>query len=517
MIPVSSRRTFIKGLPLTLAGVAASSPLWDRLIGRAMAQTVTQKRFMIFWIPDGLVPEWFWHQTPGELTIRSDRAQDSELTGTNFDSQIPAADRPTFVLQPLASYAKQITLIKGVSNAGGGDHGYSVDSTLTGEEITAKGQGSNPSIDSVIAAANKTSNHKVSAFRTGVYVKQTHLSTSGHPYRDTAGGPMLEITSSPTTDARVMLDSVGGRAKPATGGTTPTTPTTPTGPDPAVLKSKGRLLALGTVTAEIEAMKCRAGTAAANRLTQYIDDLHRVEKLAMDIEAGGGTDGVATTPFSIPSVLNPSDAAMKSAEGDTKKLNAIAPFVRELVISALALDYAPSVALHWGATGNNKVSGNNLVDYRYDFLPGFENMGAGEHGLAHPANNGGFGGTTHVITTASSARDRVRVRRWFFNQMKLVMDRLSSTADGDGSLMDNTTILFASEFGGPTANGGAQHSNRDLPYMILGGKNSPFRLGQAMTVSNRKHGDFLLTLAKGMGSTVSAVGKGTATIDGILK
>ena len=192
-------------------------------------------------------------------------------------------------------------------------------------------------------------------------------------------------------------------------------------------------------------------------------------------------------------------------------------FVRELVISALALDYAPSVALHWGATGNNKVSGNNLVDYRYDFLPGFENMGAGEHGLAHPANNGGFGGTTHVITTASSARDRVRVRRWFFNQMKLVMDRLSSTADGDGSLMDNTTILFASEFGGPTANGGAQHSNRDLPYMILGGKNSPFRLGQAMTVSNRKHGDFLLTLAKGMGSTVSAVGKGTATIDGILK
>lgn len=480
-----------------------------------MAQTATQKRFMIFWIPDGLVPEWFWPATPGPLMIRSDRAQDSELGGTSFNTAIPAADRPTFVLQPLASYSQQILLIKGINNAGGGDHGYSVDSTLTGEEITAKGQGSGPSIDSIIATANTTSRHIVPAFRTGAFVKQTHLSTSGHPYRDKAGAGMLGITSSPTTDARVLLDSVSGRATPATGGTT--TPPTMTGPDPAVLRSQGRLVALGAVSKEIEAMRCTAGTAAANRLTQYIDDIHRVEKLAMDMQSGTGTGGVATTPFSIPSILNPNDAAMKSAEGDLKRLNDIAPFVRELVVTALALDYAPTVAMHWGATGNNKVSGNNLVDYRYDFLPSFENKGAGEHGLAHPADNGGFGGTTHVITTASSTRDRVRIRRWFFNQMKLVLDRLSSTADGDGSLMDNTTVLFASEFGGPNANGANQHSNRDLPYMVVGGKNSPFKLGQAMTVSNRKHGDFLLTLAKGMGASVSAVGKGTATIDGILK
>lgn len=515
MIPVSSRRTFIKGLPVGLAALAASSPLWDRLIGRAMAQVVTQKRFMIFWIPDGLVPEWFWHATPGPLTIRADRAQDNELGGTTFNTAIPAQDRPTFVLQPLASYSQQMLLIRGVNNAGAGDHGYSVDSTLTGEEITAKGQGSGPSIDAIVAAANKTSKHIVPAFRTGAFVKQTHLSTSGHPYRDTERGPMLAISSSPTTDARVLLDSVSGRAAPPGAGTD--NPPQPTGPDPAAIKSKGRLLALGAVSKEIESMRCAAGTAAANRLTQYIDDIHRVEKLAMDMQSGEGGGGGTTTPFSIPSVLNPNDASMKSAEGDLKRLSDIAPFVRELVVTALALDYAPSVALHWGATGNNKVSGNNLVDFRYDFLPSFENKGAGEHGLAHPSDNGGFGGTSHVITTASSTRDRVRTRRWFFNQLKLVLDRLSSTADGDGSLMDNTTVLFASEFGGPNANGANQHSNRDLPYLVVGGKNSPFRLGQAMSVTNRKHGDFLLTLAKGMGANVSSVGKGTATIDGILK
>jgi len=512
MTPLSSRRSFIKGLPIGLAGLAASSLFWDRLIGRAMAQTVTQKRLLIFWIPDGLVPEWFWHNTTGPLTIRSDRAQDSDLTGTNFDTMIPAADRPTFVLQPIASYSSQILLINGISNAGPGDHGFSVDSTLTGEEESTKTTMGGPSIDAIMAAANKTSRHIVPTFRTGVYVKQTHLSTSGHPYRDTPNGPMFEITSSITTDARVMLDSVSGRASQSTGtGTTITT----TSPDAIALRSKSRIAELGAVANAITAMKCTAGTAAANRLDQYIADLQRVEQLEMQMTNGTTTTTFTTSPFAIPSVVNPNDATMKTYEGDIKHLPDVAPFARELAITALALDYAPAVALHWGATGANKISGNTLTDYRYDFLPNFENKGAGEHGLAHP-QNADFQAAGFNITNASSARDRVRIRRWFFGQMKLILDRLSATADGSGSLMDNTTVLFASEFGGPNVNGGGQHSNRNLPYMLIGGKNSPFKLGQGLNVT-RSHGDYLYTLAKGFGSTVTNVGKGTATIDGILK
>ena len=109
------------------------------------------------------------------------------------------------------------------------------------------------------------------------------------------------------------------------------------------------------------------------------------------------------------------------------------------------------------------------------------------------------------------------MRRWVFNQLKLVLDRMAETQDGSGSLLDNTTILYASEFGGPNANSPrGQHSNADLPYMLIGGKNSPFNLGQGLNVK-RSHGDYLLTVAKGLGATVSNVGKGTTTIDGILK
>ncbi|MFL5307864.1 MAG: DUF1552 domain-containing protein [Polyangia bacterium] len=515
MIPLHSRRTFIKGLPASLAGVAATSLLWDRLISRAMAATVTQKRFLIFWVPDGLVPEWFWHATPGPLTIRSDRAQDSELTGTSFNNDIPAADRPTFVLQPLAPYANQILLAKGINSAGSNDHGLAVESTLTGEEIQAKNTAGGPSIDTIMAAANKTSMHVVSAFRTGCYVKQTKLSTAGHPYRDTAGTAMIEISSSPTTDARVMLDAVSGRATASTGtGTTTTT----TSASADALKAKTRIAALGAVKSRVDAMNCAAGTAAGQRLEAYIANVDDLETRQTAISTGMVTVTKTTTPFSISSILNPSDATMKADETDIKHLPDIAPFVRELVVTALALDYAPAMAMQWGATGINKVSGDTLTDYRYDFLPNFENKGAGEHGLAHPDNNQGFGGTSHTITGASSTRDRVRDRRWLFNQLRLLLDRLSSIPDGSGTLLDNTTVLYASEFGGPFANSTAgQHSTSNLPFMLVGGANSPFKLGQGLNVSNRSHGDFLYTLAKGFGSTVTAVGKGKTLIDGILK
>jgi len=509
MTPLASRRSFIKGLPLSLAGLAASSPFWDRLISSAAAQTVTQKRFLVFFVPDGLVPEWFWHDQTGTLNIRSDRAQDAELSGTSFSTTIPRADWPTFVLQPLAAYSKQILLAKGINNNSAADHVPALQAALTGNEPSGKDESTGPSIDAVMAAANKTSRHIVPVFRTGVYVKQTKLSKCGAPFLDRSGTAYIEPSSSVTTDARVMLDAVSGRAT-ATPGTAPR----PATDNSAQLKSKTRVAELGAVKARIDALKCTAGTAAAQRLEGYIADLARIEKLEQQLASGMAQ--VATSPFSVAKSLDPNDATIKTHENDIRHLPTVSPFLRELAVTALALDYAPAVTLQYGATGVNKISGNTLTDYRYDFLPNFENKGAGEHGLAHPQDTK-FIAAGFNISGASSTRDRVRMRRWVFNELRLLVDRLASAQDGDGSLLDNTTILYASEFGGPNANTPAgQHSTRNLPYMLIGGKNSPFNLGQGMNVS-RSHGDYLYTLAKGFGSSVTSVGKGKATIDGILK
>jgi hypothetical protein len=506
MIPLSSRRTLIKGLPVSLAALAATSPFWDRLIRSASAQSANQKRFLIFYIPDGLVPEWFWHDVAGPLTIRTDRAQDSELGSTTFSNDIAKTHWPTFVLQPLAPYAKQMLLVKGLNNAGTSDHVQSLQSVFTGEEVKTSGEAGGPSIDVIVSETTKTANHVVPVFRTGVYVKQTKLSNCGACFRARNSSTFIEPSSSITTDARVLLDSVSATTAPASSGST-----TATGPSAAELKSKSRIAILGAVNSRIDALKCAAGNQAGQRLEAYIADLQRVETLEAQVRTA------STTPFTLSPTLDPNSSTMKSYEGDIHHLPDVAPFLRELAVSALALDYAPVVTIQWGATGVNKISGNTLTDYRYDFLTSFENKGAGEHGLAHPEATA-FANTGHNITATGSTRDRVRVRRWLFNQLKLILDRLQEVKDGTGSLLDNTTVLYASEFGGPNANSSfPQHSNRNLPYMLVGGNNSPFNLGNGMIVNGHSHGDFLYTLAQGMGSPTTAVGKGKTTIDGVLK
>jgi hypothetical protein len=116
-----------------------------------------------------------------------------------------------------------------------------------------------------------------------------------------------------------------------------------------------------------------------------------------------------------------------------------------------------------------------------------------------------------------STRDRLRIHRWFFGQLALLLDRLESIPDGTGTLLDSTTVLCVSEFGGPNANStAAQHSTKDLPYLLVAGEQAPFRTGQYLSVE-RSHGDYLLTLARAFGSTEERMGTGTSTIDGLLK
>jgi hypothetical protein len=498
MIPISSRRTFIKGLPAGLAGLSVLSPFWDRLISRAAAATASgQQRLLVWHVPDGLPPEWFFPSAAGALTIRTDRS--SDFTGTSFSTAIPAADQPTFLLQPIASYAANTTIIIGISNPGSGDHVLSTQSVLTGDAVTASDKGTSVSLDVLMSEVNKTNNHPIPVLRTGLYgaaISYTGTRDLCRPRNN--GNKWIEPSWQPVTDARIMLDAVGATA-----------PTTATGTSAATLKKTSRLAGLGVVKARVDAMKCAMGTPAAQRLEAYIAQV-------ATLEATENQMARVVTPFKV--AISGTDAAVTAAQSksDWTGYQVTAAYLLELVITAFALDYCPAVTLQWAASGRNHISGNSLTDPRYSFIPNLEVQGAGEHALAHPQNSA-FIDAGYNISGAQSTRDRIRIRRWFFEQMKVLLDRLSSIPDGTGTLFDHTTLLHTSEFGGPYSNSaGGQHSNRNLPYMTVSGSQTPFKGGQSLKV-NDNHGNYLLTLAKGFGSPATTMGIGTKTIDGILK
>jgi len=486
-----SRRSFVGGLPLGLAGLALTSPLWSRLIRRAMAQDVGTQRLLVWYMADGTVPEWFWPSQAGALTIRSDRTND--LSGTDFNEAIPDEDRPTFLLQPLADYADRMLLVHGVSSEGQGDHAPAVRSSLTGEALSGEDTGSAASLDTVMADVHFGSGHVEPVFRTGVYGNRVSYNGTRDVSRP-AGDDFIEPSWQPLSDARRVLDAVGELTIPGQDGSA---------------RATSRLAMLGAVQSRVEALRCAAGSAAAARLEAYVEEVARLESLEVQMQ-----DDEPSEP--LDPLIDPNDPAVAEAESDIRGLPVVAPFVRDLAVTALALGYSPCATIQWGASGENKIDGGELTDYRYDFLPDLEYPGAGDHGLAHP-EDGAFQDAGHNITAEVSTRDRVRIRRWFFDELKLLLDRLDSVPDGTGSLLDTTTVLCVSEFGGPRANSTAeQHSTTNLPYMIIGGGQTPFLTGRFLQVE-ASHGDYLLTLARGFGSTIGSMGVGTATIDGILR
>jgi hypothetical protein len=483
-----TRRSFLAGLPLSLAGLALTSPLWNRLIRAAHAQSTPKQRLLVWYTADGTVPEWFWGSTPGPLTIRSDRSND--LSGNSFNQDVPSADRPTFILQPISSYANRTLLVKGVNNPGEGDHAPAVQSCFTGEAASGDSSGSAPSLDVLMAEVHATDAHAEEIFRTGVYGNRVSYDGTRDVSRP-RGRDYVEPSWQPVSDARRVLDVVSGSVP---------------GEDGSARKAS-RIAALGSVRDRVAAMRCAAGTDAAERLEAYVEEVARLEKLENEM-----------TPMTDPGepLIDPDDPAIADAQTNIRELPTIAPFVRDLAVTALALDYSPAVTIQWGASGSNQIDGGELVDYRYDFLPDLEYPGAGDHGLAHP-EDGAFMDAGHRISKEVATRDRVRIYRWFFGQLKLLLDRLESIPDGTGTLLDTTTVLCVSEFGGPNANSTAnQHSTDNLPYVLIGGSQTPFKTGQYLNV-DANHGDYLLTLARGFGSTAESMGVGSDIIDGILR
>jgi hypothetical protein len=487
LINSRSRRRFLKALPAGLAGLACVSPFWSRLLRRAVAAEPSQQRLIVWYTADGTVPEWFWPSAEGALSIRSDRTTD--LSGQDFNESIASGDRPTFILQPISSYADRTLLVKGINNPGEGDHAPAVQSCLTGEAVEGGNLGSSPSLDVLMAEVHTTDVHAEPVFRTGVYGNRVSYDGTRDVSRPRDGN-FVEPSWQPTNDARRVLDAVGGDV--------------PVGTDPT-LKSASRLAVLGSVRERVTALRCAAGSEAATRLEAYVDEVARLERLEGDMRPETTTDPL----------VDPDDPEVADAQSDITALPTVAPFVRDLAVTALALDYSPAVTIQWGASGLNNIEDGRLTDYRYDFMPDLEYPGAGDHGLAHP-EDGAFQDAGHRITAAVSTRDRVRIYRWFFGQLASMLDRLKSIPDGSGTLFDNTTILCVSEFGGPNANStAAQHSPRNLPYVLIAGQNTPFRTGSYLSV-DRSHGDYLLTLARGFGSTESSMGIGSELIDGII-
>lgn len=85
----------------------------------------------------------------------------------------------------------------------------------------------------------------------------------------------------------------------------------------------------------------------------------------------------------------------------------------------------------------------------------------------------------------STAANRVRLRttyRWFMEQLSYLLTQLKAIPEGEGSLLDNTLVLYANIMSA------GNHSSEKKCYMLAGGKNMGLQGGRHLSFDDYHHG-----------------------------
>ena len=107
------------------------------------------------------------------------------------------------------------------------------------------------------------------------------------------------------------------------------------------------------------------------------------------------------------------------------------------------------------------------------------------------------------------AYDKINI--WHTGQLRYLIDKMKTLKDGNGTLFDNSLILWGSGI-----KHGDYHSLTDLPLVLSGGGGGRVKLGRHVRYPKAQpYSNLLLTLMNIMGSDAASIGDSTGPLAGI--
>jgi len=105
-----------------------------------------------------------------------------------------------------------------------------------------------------------------------------------------------------------------------------------------------------------------------------------------------------------------------------------------------------------------------------------------------------------------------KINTWYCEQLALLVRRLAETPEpgGEGSLLDNTIILWGNELGQ-----GNSHTLDNIPFVMVG-NGLDFQMGRSLKFPKVPHNRLLLALAHGFGHHIETFGNPNYCKDGVL-
>jgi len=160
----------------------------------------------------------------------------------------------------------------------------------------------------------------------------------------------------------------------------------------------------------------------------------------------------------------------------------------DLMVNSFANDFARVVTLQY----TNSVGGAKMRWLGVD---------EGHHELSHNPD------------TDEKSQDKLtRINKWYADQMAYLAQRLSETPEpgGQGSLLDNTLIVWTNELGK-----GNSHTLDNIPFVLLG-NGLDFQMGRSLKYKKTAHNRLLVSLAHGFGHRIERFGNPDFCGDGPL-
>ena len=149
----------------------------------------------------------------------------------------------------------------------------------------------------------------------------------------------------------------------------------------------------------------------------------------------------------------------------------------DLLAMSLACDLTRVASLQWTSTQTGKV---------------FSWLGQSEthHSLSHSG-----------LTDVTRQNQLMAIGNWHAKQLAYLMDKLASFPEGDGTVLDNTLILWCTDIAQ-----GQSHARRDMPYVLAGGAGGALKMGRYLKYAGDHHNNLLVSILNAMGGPDTTFG-----------
>ncbi|HEY6528858.1 MAG TPA: DUF1552 domain-containing protein [Cellvibrionaceae bacterium] len=211
---------------------------------------------------------------------------------------------------------------------------------------------------------------------------------------------------------------------------------------------------------EIQRVMNAVGTDDRTKLEAHLTSMRDVEQRLTQAQSGGGSSCKAPTMQTVD--LKADDQYLTAGRLQT-----------DLAAAALACNQTRIISLQWSYSES---------EHLFQFL----NINGNHHSISHDFASSGAGYDNYN-----------KIQTWYAEQVRYLLERLDSYAEGAGTLLDNTLVLWATEIGEST-----QHALTTMPYVFAGGAGGKIRPGRFIDYSAKPkdNNQMLVSIAHAMGA-----------------